>query len=150
MRKFPRIACLLVLSASFCVAAYASPKDEKITLACSAFAPDIITGSATVTLCADPACGQTVSCPAMYCDSSGINTTPSTTLSCSATFKVTAITYTMNYQDTDIQTGNSIVCSGSISGGPTLLQKGSVAFANSATCTNNSSGLTDTMTLMIK
>ncbi len=90
----------------------------------------------------------------MYCDSSGINARPSTTISCSATYKVTAISYNfLNYSDIAYLQGGGIatVCAGTnIGGGPTLLQNGPVAFANSISCTNTESNLTDTVTLMVK
>jgi hypothetical protein len=76
--------------------AYASPTNKKITLSCNVSAgTDVITGTATVTLCdsAIPLCsGATVACAPVACDSSGANGVPiSVTVPCDATtFRVGA------------------------------------------------------------
>src|SRR6185437_13207311 len=62
------LGCLLGLALA-CIPAYASPTDKKITLSCDVSAgSDIITGTATVTLCAEsgkttPCTGATFDCP---------------------------------------------------------------------------------------
>ncbi|GEM_PF-6839445 len=143
MKNILSLACLLLVLACLCASADASPKDRKITVACSALAPDIITGSAIVTACADSTCAtQTVSCPQIYCDSSAITAPSTTTESCPTQFKVTAIMYNLSYVDTDVN-GNTIISSGEV-GATSTLQKGSVGFANSIGYGN------DTVTLTVK
>lgn len=95
MNKILTISCCLLGLAMACVPAYASPMRKKITIDCSnVMAPDSITGTATVTLCASSAtdnCATSYLCPStpVSCDSNG---TISVTVTCDAPFKVDYVT----------------------------------------------------------
>ena len=92
MKKLP-VACLslLLLSAGWIPASYASPTSKKVTVTCDSAVPDNITGQAVVTVCdassTGPCWGQTVDCPVPTCDSQ----TTSMTTACDPGFKVDAI-----------------------------------------------------------
>lgn len=64
------LVCLLGLT-SVALPAYAA--SAKIILTCSSLAGDLVTGSATVSLCSDSLCSEIVSCAPVQCDSSGVS-----------------------------------------------------------------------------
>lgn len=104
MKKALTVSCCLLGLAIACIPAYASPTRKKITLSCDVSAgADVITGSATVTLCdsASPLCsGATVACAPVACDSSGATAPISVTVPCdSTTFKVDAFYATIGASD---------------------------------------------------
>jgi hypothetical protein len=112
MNKVLVVTCCLLGLAVGSVPAYAG--STKITLDCSAVAPDVMTGNATVTLCdasAFPCTAQTVVCPAVACDSSEATANQSTTISCAAPFKVSAAGYSFAFADYD-GTGAIIAANG--------------------------------------
>ncbi len=125
----------LILSSS----AYASPFTKKITLACNSTSPDIIVGSATVSVCApsSPVVCTTgyIPCGSIQCDSGGTSAAPSVTISCSASFKIQGVIYSQSYTDYD---ANSAVISSGSTSGSTALQKGSVGFSNTETSGSDS------------
>ena len=127
-KRLAVLVCLLgITSAS--IPAHANSTTKKITLACSSFAPNVITGAVTVALCeASPASdcsGATFECPALACDSSGASADLSTTIFCAAPFKVDAVTYDESYTD-DVE---SVLSSGTSSGTHTL-GKGKIGFVS--------------------
>ena len=107
MNKIVIASCCLLSLAVSCIPAYASPTDKKITVACDvAGGTDVITGTATVTLCSSidltlPISQQCVGdiyvCPTVNCDSSAANT--SMTISCPTSFKVKGLIATVGYTD---------------------------------------------------
>ncbi len=143
MKRVLCFSLLLVLGGSF--SAYPSPTTKKITLDCSSIAPNVITGGATVSLCAASplaACsGQTVLCGAISCDSSGAIAFPSNTISCDAPFKAAGVSFSETFADHD-GTG-AVIAAGGNSGASTL-QKGRVGF------TSVQASGSDSVTLTVK
>ena len=107
MKKILAVSYSLLGLAVVCMPAYATPTGKKITLTCSSAAGEIVTGDATVTLCATPATcvdpTQSVVCPTINCDSSNI----SATIACAASFKVGAITAQIDLTDDEGNTAGS-------------------------------------------
>jgi hypothetical protein len=137
-----RLAVLVCLLGMVFVSmpAYANPKDKKITLTCGSIAPDTISAHATVTLCeaASATCGgQMSACPTVSCDSGG---DASVTISCSAPFKVDAVSFTENYTDSDGSFGSAM--------GTRLLPNGGKAMVLSVQVSGKDTG--DTAVLEIK
>ncbi len=148
MNKILTVSCCLLGLAVACVPAYASPTRKKITLDCSSAAPDIITGNATVTLCGSSptgVCGGDMYvCPStpVYCDSSGTTAPISTTVQCTAPFKVDGMTATIGFIDYDGSiSSTTIITSGGSSPGSTLSGKGFVTTTGSGS---------DTVSLTVK
>jgi hypothetical protein len=119
MKKILTVSCCMLGLAIACMPAYASPTDKKITLSCDVAAgTGVITGEATVTLCADsapfPCTGATFNCQStpISCDSSGLTAPISITVSCSAPFKVDGLTAMINVTDYD-SNGNRVGTGGS-------------------------------------
>ena len=116
-KKVLVFSCLLGLIAS--LPANASPTNKKITLTCSS-AANVITGTATVTVCdaAPVVCtGQTYLCGSVSCDSSGSSTNPTNTIACSAPFRVDGVSYNVSYVDSNgssgLITGSTVLPNGS-------------------------------------
>jgi hypothetical protein len=87
MNKVLALSCCLMGLEMACAPAYASPTNKKITLSCDVTSgTDVITGTATVTLCDTPNCsgGTQVACLAnpISCDSSGVSAPISITMPC--------------------------------------------------------------------
>jgi hypothetical protein len=110
MNKILAVSCCLLGLAMAAIPAYASPMRKKITIDCSnVTAPNSITGSATVTLCASSPtdyCGTRYQCPSMpvSCNSTGV---VSITVMCDAGFKVDYVTGHADVYEYDDQ-GNII------------------------------------------
>jgi hypothetical protein len=103
------LGCLLGLALA-CIPAYASPTHKNITVTCtSSDGNEVITGDATVTLCATLATctKQFVVCPQILCDSSGTNQPISITVSCDAPFKVGGLTAQIDFLDSEGHTAGS-------------------------------------------
>jgi hypothetical protein len=150
MNKILTVSCCMLGLAIACIPAYASPTNKKITLACDVTAgTDVITGDATVTLCApsglSPCTGATYDCPStpISCDSSGLKAPISITVSCSAPFKVGGLTAIISASDYD-SAGNLIGTGGS-NPNSTLGGKGF-----STTTGTYPGSVNDTVTLTVK
>jgi len=112
MNKIVIVAgCALGLALAW-IPAYASPTSKKITVTCnSSDSGEVVTGDATVILCVslatctDP--NQSVICPEVFCDSSGLTQPISITVSCDAPFKAGAATGQIDFSDSEGSTGGS-------------------------------------------
>jgi hypothetical protein len=150
MNKILTVSCCMLGLAIACMPAYANPTDKKITLSCNVAAgTGVITGDATVTLCAGsgsfPCTGATFNCPStpISCDSSGVKAPISITVSCSAPFEVDGLTALINVKDYD-SAGNLIGTGGS-NPNSTLGGKGF-----STTTGTGTGSVNDTVTLTVK
>lgn len=98
--------CVLGLVAGLARPAQAGPTETKtITLACTSVTGHDVIGQAVLELCSDLSCTQNVPCPygfgSAICNSDTVQST-TTTISCTAPFRVTAITYDLILEDSDI------------------------------------------------
>ena len=98
------VGCVLGLALAW-IPAYASPTSKKITVTCTSTKGDVVIGSAAVTLCSsiDPTlpdaqqCIRPTICPTtVTCESTG---TISSTMVCSAPYKVGGVSITIGCQD---------------------------------------------------
>jgi hypothetical protein len=69
-RSLSVLICVLGIAVAS-IPAYASPTSKKVTFTCNSFAPNVITATATVTLCDDTpgpnwCTGQTFVCPTQF------------------------------------------------------------------------------------
>ncbi len=146
-RYLSLLTCVLGITAA-AIPAYASPTSKKITFTCNAFAPNVITAIATVTLCEgdtgtvpDSCIGQTFQCPTQFiCDSSGISAMED---SCSTAFKVGAASVSESYVD-DAGTANEVTQSATVTG---PWGKGKYGFSSTQVSENLDN---DTSILLIK
>lgn len=144
IKRLAILICLLGITLGS-VSAYASPTNKKITAECTSTAPDVITSSVSVTLCAAaplPCSAATIACPALSCDSSGVTAPSSTTVSCAAPFKVDAVSWSQSYVDYD---GSGNILSAGGAAGAAVLSKGQFGFVNTQTATSG-----DSVTLKVK
>jgi hypothetical protein len=89
-----------------CIPAYANPTNKKITISCDAVvAGDVVTGTATVTVCDSADClGGTFDCTSsgpISCDSSGATAPLSITMPCASTFRVAGFHAIIGATDTE-------------------------------------------------
>ncbi len=96
-RSLSVVVCLLSIAIAS-TPAYAG-SHKRVSLTCNSFAPNVITGDATLYLCEDMACTTTQQCDPLNCDSSGATAPAKVTIACVAPFDPVAAEADESYVD---------------------------------------------------